>query len=241
MADYALSPGFDGVFHRPTSSWIPNDPRTRAWITYQDWLAVPNVPDADVRTLDEARQGARGLVHDAAELELSKYDPRVVAGAAASSWAAEAIRREAVAADAEGLPWAAGYPFLEEQVGIHGADVGAVATFWLGRWATFENNAKEVERVREQALADIDGAADIPAVDAVVAALTWPNKPLPTPVVLNLVVPVVTVSLQPEIVLTPDPAVVELEAGTTTLLAWTLKPTPAQVALSAPAVTVAIA
>jgi len=218
MADYAFTnDGSGGVYHRPTSQPIPRDPRNRDWQAYLAWDAAGGTADADIRTVAEAREHAVTAVHAEAERELAGGLPGGLALPAAAL-TLEAKRREAAAAAAEGTPWATGYPFLEAQVGLHGADVGAVATYWLGVWSTFEGKATVIEATREQALADIAAAGTVALVDQVLVDLSWPNQPEPTPAVFTIVAPSTTlVGPVPAIDLTPSPVAATPQAAAVTV------------------------
>ena len=58
MAQYKLSN--NGVIDTTTGAHIPNNPANRHWQEYQEWLAVPNVPDpADTPDWDSEGRGLR--------------------------------------------------------------------------------------------------------------------------------------------------------------------------------------
>ena len=113
MADYAIVTGGGGtVVQNSTGKSIPADELNRDWIAYQAWLAVPNIPDAETSSLADFTADVEALINREAELELIEHRPEDGAGPL-STLSFETLRREAVAATAEGTPWAAGYPFLE--------------------------------------------------------------------------------------------------------------------------------
>ena len=241
MADYAIVTGGGGtVVQNSTGKSIPADELNRDWIAYQAWLAVPNIPDAETSSLADFTADVEALINREAELELIEHRPEDGAGPL-STLSFETLRREAVAATAEGTPWAAGYPFLEAQVGIHGGDVGAVATYWAGEWTTYETAAKEIEAAREQHLTDLAAAGTFAAVRAVQAGITWPEEPEPEPTALALVAPDVTLSGPfADQVLTPGAAAAALVTPSplTDVPAY---PDPSPAILAAPDVSISIA
>lgn len=241
MADYAIVTGGGGtVVQNSTGKIIPADELNRDWIVYQAWLAVPNIPDAETSSLADFTADVEALINSEAELELIEHRPKDGAGPL-STLSFETLRREAVAATAEGTPWAAGYPFLAAQVGIHGGDVGAVATYWTGEWTTYETAAKEIEAAREQHLADLAAAGTFAAVRAVQAGITWPNEPEPTALALVLEAPDVTLSGPfPDQTLTPDPSTATLQVPSPSTDV-PLFPDPAAAVPAAPSIAISIA
>lgn len=241
MAQYAIISGGGGsVFQNTTGKTIPEDVNNKDWAAYLVWLAVPNVPDAETQSLAELRAAVVSQVHAEAEDELGDFRGDDQAGAL-TSLDFENIRREAVAADTEGTPWATGYPFLEEQVGIRGADVGIVATYWLGEWSTYEDGAKLIEAAREQFLVDLAAAGTFSAVRAIRDAIMWPNKPEPTALAVVLTAPDVTLSGPfADIDITPDPAASPALVATPSVFV-PIHPDPAAASLVAPALTISIA
>ena len=142
-----------------------------------------------------------------AEGELSKYRTGGLTGTL-TNLSFESLRRESVAALLEGTPWAAGYPMLEAQIGTHGADTGAVATYWSGIWGTYEALAAFIEETREINLAAVVAAGSVMAVDAVKVALVWPNFPEPGASAASLVAVAPTLSGPTALIaLTPTAAV----------------------------------
>lgn len=96
----------------------------------------------------------------------------------------EAKRREAErwiddsAPDPVTYPWAAG-----RAARLNGVTVGAVAVGqvqavideWTAKVAAWEAAGIAIEDIREQAKEDIAAAADIAAVEAILAAIAWPS------------------------------------------------------------------
>ena len=235
-----MSGGGGSVFFNTTGATIPANEKNRDWLAYQAWLAVPNIPDAETQSLEDLRSEVEAMINSEAEDELAEHRPSYGTGSL-STLSFETLRREAVAATAEGSPWAAGYPFLAAQVGTHGADVGAVATYWTGIWTTYETAAKEIEEAREIHLAALDAAASFSAVRAVRDAVTWPEEPEPAATVLSLVAPDVTLSGPTAAqTFTPDAAAAALVAAAP-LVDVPLFPDPSAGVLVAPEVSISIA
>lgn len=241
MADYSIVTGGGGsIYQASTGKSIPADPLNRDYIAYLAWVAVPNIANAESQSLAGFREEVVAQVNEEAEIELGKFRPENQSGSL-TSVDFENIRREAVAADTEGTPWATGYPFLEEQVGIRGADVGIVATYWLAEWATYEDAAKLIEAAREQFLVDIAAAATFAAVRVIQGDIWWPNAPEPDPMVLVLVAPDVTLSGPfADQTLTPDAGLTQLQLGSPSTFV-PLFPDPNSAGLAAPDVSVSIA
>lgn len=213
MAIYTLiTDGSGSVILDATGQHIPNDPLNADWIRYEAWVAQGNTADPESRTLAQAQAQARGQVHSEGEVELARWS-EASTGRPMAAMNFERLRAEAVAATAEGSPWSAGYPFLEQQVGIHGADVGAVATYWTGQWDLYETNASLIEATRETALADVAAATTPAEADAVIADLTWPNQLEMAAAALTLTAPAQTLTLPvPSIHIYNGPAVVSVDA-----------------------------
>jgi hypothetical protein len=218
MANYAkITNGTGAVYKRDTFEIVPEDEFNKERIAYNTWLAVPNVADADIESLEGARDRTRSIVNQEAEIELVKWRPMDSYGAL-TTLDFDTARSEAAAATLEGTPWAAGYPFLEEQIGIHGADTGAVATYWTGQWDAYVLQAKLIEAQREQYLVDITAAANFAAVTAIRNAINWPNVPEPDPNPLTLGTPDPTLDGPTAIIaITPDASPTALAATTTTV------------------------
>jgi len=59
MADYKLSSG--GVRRASDGAFIPDDPRNRDWVAYQEWLTAGNLPDPEFTAEELAAQAARAV------------------------------------------------------------------------------------------------------------------------------------------------------------------------------------
>jgi uncharacterized membrane protein len=186
MADYALI-GTVAVLHSSTGRIIPTDEGNKDYVEYQTW-ALSFSADAQTQSLAEYKDQVSAQVNREAEAQLMKWRPEDASGSL-STLDFDTLRSEAAAATIEGTPWAAGYPFLEEQIGIHGADTGAVATYWTGVWDAYVLQAKLIEAAREQMLEDIIAAANFAATVAIKNAIEWPNVPEPGANAVTLVAP----------------------------------------------------
>jgi hypothetical protein len=241
MAIYTLiTDGSGSVIHDATGIFIPNDAQNADWIRYQAWVALGNTADPESRTLAEAQAQARGRIHAEGEVELARWS-EAATGRPMAAMNFERLRAESVAATIEGSPWAAGYPFLEPQVGIHGADVGAVATYWTAAWGLYEANAAMIEATRETALADVSAASTPAEADTVMDGLTWPNQLEMAAAVLTLTAPAQTLTLPvPSQRINHSPAVVSLDAFPH-VIGIRLRPDPAVLVLAAPSAPASVA
>lgn len=171
MAEYQLTAG--GVVRN--GAFIPNDPTNQGWIAYQEWLAGGGTPDAVYQpTLAEAQADAvRQIEEKAEDLRGSKITTRP--GQAVFM---EMRWREAEDASVDGQIDPGEYPLLEEEVGLNGVDVAAVATNVLAERTSIKTYFASIEAVRAQALYDIENAVDVAAV---ATALSTANAAWPSP------------------------------------------------------------
>lgn len=168
MAEYQLVAA-GGV--KRGGAFIPDDDGNKDWRAYQAWLTGGGVPDAAVTlTLAEYQARARVEVDRQAEAE------RLAHVSAGSGQAEVDLERylEADAAAVDGSITAGEYELLEAEIPEHGADVAAVATYVQAERAARKTALAAIEDVRVTAHSDIDAAANEAAVDAVVAAVSWP-------------------------------------------------------------------
>lgn len=193
MADYELRTG--GVYHRPTMTFIPENPRLRLWQKYLSWLAVPNTPDPD--PLGPHRTLAKLRIDEGADLRRHVYLP--IDGSNAAFWWHRRYD-EAVGADADGTPTAAEWPLMDAEIPHTGADIEAVADAVLAEYATAQAEVARVRKVQLQAHADIDAAGSVAAIEAVADDVEWPNDIRADPVAVRLVVtrPNVTRNARPD-------------------------------------------
>lgn len=170
MADYRLVTG--GVRRASDGAFIPDVAGNRDWIAYQTWLAVPNTPDPIlVPSLGDHQAAAKASV-GATAAALG-----VTAGAPATPvdlFIRTQLEAQAVTCDGDLTPTTGEYPLLDARVAASGESLAAAADAVIAAKAALLADLVDIEEVRYQAFADIDDAANIAAVDAVVAAITWP-------------------------------------------------------------------
>jgi hypothetical protein len=166
-----------GIVRVADGAVIPVNTELGAWRDYLAWKAVPNTPDAAAVTTSLAtyRLAAKQAVDAAGELEYRKST--LVQFSAAPNCAAAwfMLNAEAKAMEGDGSPASTAYPLCNQlDSGAFGATLAdrgaAVRTLWSGVRTRIGN----VTNVRLKAHVDIDAAGSKSAVDAVVAAITWP-------------------------------------------------------------------
>jgi hypothetical protein len=139
-------------------------------------LAFPGLP---ARRLDEARRDACATIDTAAETARLRY---LTPG---SGQAAVYLAKDDEARRVADDPAASAdrYPLLAASIGIErGLDgapaqtVADVAAIVLASATAWRQAAAQIERVRLGAKAAIGEAADVTAIGAVLAGLTWPGR-----------------------------------------------------------------
>lgn len=175
-----------------TGATIPSVEGNRDWDAYQAWVDEGNTADpAPSPALADHQAGAKASLRAQLEFQLRRQWPT---GGPAHAWLLEHVRREAVAADADGSPTAGEYPYLNARAEVNSTTIAAEATAELARIAQTDVDHVAAWKVYEQALVDVDAAASVAAVDAVLAAVLWPGWVEPDPVATVGDVPAVSVS-----------------------------------------------
>ena len=162
----------NGVVRTADGAFIPNDTRNRDWQAYQTWLAVPNTADAAlVPTLSEYKATTKAYVDVLAEGQRQALLPRPP-GVVLTLL----LRyQEADVCDADGSPTTGEYPLLDVDVSSGASSsLADAADDAIAERLALAGDLAAIEAVRIDARADIDGAASLAAVDAVLAAITWP-------------------------------------------------------------------
>lgn len=165
MADYKLTTG--GVLRASDKAFIPNDPKNKDWLAYQDWLAVPNTPDpADVASLSPYKAAKVKAVNLEAESRRQTLSPYTLG---------DLLRyREAAAAVADGTPTGAEYPMLEAERVALSVTLATRATAVAAEELAVRTAIAAVDGARVAGIAAINAAGSLAAVDAAVAAIAWP-------------------------------------------------------------------
>lgn len=166
-----------GIVRAADGLEIPPNTELGAWREYLVWKAVPNTPDAATVTTSLAtyRLNAKEVVDRAAELEYRKDSAVRALGSGNCAAAFFALVAEANAMATDGSPSSGTYPLCNAlDTTIFGATLAnrgsAVRTMWGG----IKSRVGSVTGVRLKAHSDIDAAGSKSAVDAVLAAITWP-------------------------------------------------------------------
>jgi hypothetical protein len=166
-----------GIVRTADGAVIPSNTELGAWRDYLAWKAVPNTPDAASVTTSLAtyRLNAKQTVDAAGELEYRKST--LVQSSTAPNCAAAwfMLIAEAKAMEGDVAPASTAYPLCNQldsaTFGATLADRGAaVRTLWSG----VRTRVGNVTNVRLKAHVDVDAAGSKSAVDAVLAAITWP-------------------------------------------------------------------
>jgi hypothetical protein len=166
-----------GIVRTADGAVIPNNTELGAWRDYLAWKAVPNTPDAASVTTSLAtyRLNAKQTVDAAAELEYRKSTLVQLSSGPNCAAAWFMLIDEAKAMEADGAPSSTAYPLCQQlDTTIFGATLAnrgaAVRTMWSGVRTRIGN----VTNVRLKGHNDVDAAGSKSAVDAVLAAITWP-------------------------------------------------------------------
>lgn len=173
MPTYRLSSS-GGVVRLADNVHIPADVANRDWQGYLAFSAAGGTPDAATElSLSDKRAAAKLSVNAAAELH--RGTSIVGPGSATALWQAlrfsEADRANA---DSSGNRTSGNYPLLAAEIPETAATVGLVMSAILTERTTLITAFAAIENIRRTAFADIDAAGSNSAVDAVVAAITWP-------------------------------------------------------------------
>jgi len=171
MADYQEH-ALGGVLRTSDGAYIPDTIENADYLEFLAW-DVSNTPDGmSVYATDEAKADAKALVQQQVVPEFSKHImPSSSIGAAVYM----AKVQEAIDIEGDGSPTSTRYPLLQAIVDAGAeASLSDAGTSVRAEWASIRDAVGEIEQVRAQAIADIDAAANTAAVNAVLAALTWP-------------------------------------------------------------------
>lgn len=120
--------------------------------------------------LTATRAGALNSIDVAAEFARLRF----ITLGAGQAMVYQAKGEEARAALADPTPLPETYPLLAASLGIDGETIAEVAEAILAIETQWRAVAAQIERTRLVAKRDVGAAADVDAVAAIVAALTWP-------------------------------------------------------------------
>ena len=166
-----VAPEAGMIVLKTTGALIPQDLGNREFLAYLDWLALPSSVDPiAVETVAAARLRCKRDVRLESARRADLLDPSLPE---AAIWWAERLA-QAILCDADGTPTTGEYPLLDAEVGITDTTLALVADAVLAQWATIEAGFAALAAVELQAFADMDDAADVAAVEVVLAAITWP-------------------------------------------------------------------
>ena len=169
MTAYQLTDA--GVLRTADSLFIPTNPELQAWKEYLAWAAAGGVPDAmGLAALSVLKENGKGLLGEDVAVEREKH----ISSVATQLYLDLEIQRSADQAGA-GFLLPGDWPLLDALVPEHGAGAADVRTSVLAARNTKDAALAAIEDVYQTAIADIDGAVDSAAIDAVLAAVAWPN------------------------------------------------------------------
>lgn len=121
-------------------------------------------------SLSAHKTRVKAMIDDDAEKVRLKY----VTPGSAQAMVYKQKAEEAAKLQDDPSPDPADYPVLSASVGIEAATLAEVATMVLTKHAQWAVMAAQIEAVRLQAKKDIDEAANVAAVNAVLDAVVWP-------------------------------------------------------------------
>ncbi|MFS8051572.1 hypothetical protein QD357_01975 [Rhizobium sp. BR 317] len=121
--------------------------------------------------LDAAKVALKTQIDAAAEIERLKYITSGAGQAMTYSQKADEASRYLAATQ----PVAADYPLLSAEVGITAADIAGVAAIVDAAFKQWQTIGAAIEATRLGAKKTIEAATDVASVEAVVAAIAWPN------------------------------------------------------------------
>jgi hypothetical protein len=154
---------------------VPPNPALGAWRDYLAWKAAPNTPDTSLATtVAQRRASAKFEIDRQAE---EQYRAHLTIGNPAAPMTAaihQAMLDESRRIATDGSPSGANYPLLNGLNTFFGAALTDRGTTILSAWSAQTTSASAINSVRLKAFSDVNAAGSIAAVDAVVAALTWP-------------------------------------------------------------------
>lgn len=153
---------------------VPEDPSNKDWAAKLIEEATEGIDPSPALTLplSDAKAAAKIVVDRQADAERAKHMP---AGATAQSLFILKML-EAQACDADVSPTAGEYPLLQAQVNNVGLpDLAAVADAVLAEVATLKTAVAAIEVERTNAHDAINAAANQDAIDAILAAVSWPS------------------------------------------------------------------
>lgn len=160
-----------GVLRTADAARIPPDTRNKDWVAYQASGATPDAATAIV--LADYKNGAHAETDRQAQEQLTMSLPEWSQRAPLSIFGLLKQVQEAVEIQSDGSPTNARYPMLHAVNGSSLTSAGTTVRAW---WDSVKDRVGSVEKVRQDTHTAISAAANVGAVDTIMAALPaqWP-------------------------------------------------------------------
>jgi hypothetical protein len=166
LADQDFGPTFQGTYAELAAGWrgpkqLPSEAALLA--TNPDAIILAKTKANAILKIDTAAETARGRFITPGAGQALVYERK----------RAEATAFAAVVA-AGGAPVVADYPLMNARALRLATTLQAVADDWNARSVAWVAVAAQIENTREAAKEQVAAATAAPAIDAIVAALSWP-------------------------------------------------------------------
>lgn len=159
----------NGVFSFGQGYVLPEGAEEISEAEFTAELDASRAPLAE--TLDQVKDRLKRWVDTSAETERKKY----ITPGEGQAMTYQRKVEEAKRAVLEEEPAAGDYPMLAASLGVDGETVKKVATVVLAMDAAWAMIGSAIEKIRMNTKKDIDDAASAEAVNAIVAAIVWPE------------------------------------------------------------------